>query len=241
VANERFRQALEQLGVIYSKTKGYVLRAEEVDPESRSNLAIFKEQRDALDHVMRALTEYFAKGDEADEDYLCEHINNAVGHMFRAAYDTLDGTGVSYKFRLRDALKGISSKAISAVYPDYYTTVLPTLNKIDETIAEHREHKDEQRSVKIQDLDGYCSTIEALYGHVDEITVRIPEFRKWQIEDDREKRKWFVIVPSVIASVIFLLGAGLTLYVRHLDKLDKQNQAAKAGLPASSSPSSKSH
>jgi hypothetical protein len=236
VANERFRQTLEELGVIYSKTKGYILRAEEVDPESRSNLAIFKEQRDALDHVMRALGEFFDKGDEANEDNLCGHINNAIGHMFRAAYDTLDGTGVSYKFRLRDLLSGISSKAISAVYPGYYTTVVPALNKIDGTIAEHRKHKDEQRSVKIQDLDGYCATIETLYSHVDEITVRIPEFRKWQREDNKDKFKWFLIIPLVIVLFAFGLYTAKDLYFRHLDKVDKQNRPA-ATATASPSPS----
>jgi len=68
--------------------------------------------------------------------------------MFRAAYDTLDGTGISYKFRLKGALEDISSKAISAVYPEYYMSVLPTLNKIDDIIAEHKKTQRRARSIK---------------------------------------------------------------------------------------------
>lgn len=44
-----------ELVSLYTKTKRLVLLAEQLDTESKSNIAIFKEQRDALDHLMRAL------------------------------------------------------------------------------------------------------------------------------------------------------------------------------------------
>jgi len=179
VANEDFVEALRELGVLYSKTKKYILRTEEVDPESRSNLAIFKEQRDALDHVMRALAEYFDKGSDADEEYLCAQIDNARGHMFRAAYDALDGAGISYKLRINDAMQGISNEAIAAVYPEYHRNVLVDVNEIEVKIAEHRKSKDERRT-KMHDLDEYCATIDRLYAHSNEIIRRIPSFQDWQ-------------------------------------------------------------
>lgn len=207
MSNEKFTQALRELGVLYSKTKKYVLRMEEVDPESRSNLAIFKEQRDALDHVMRALTEFFDKGSEADEDYLCQQVDNARGHMFRAAYDALDGAGVSYKLRISAAMEGISNEAIAAVYPDYHKHVLVDVNKIEERIAEHRKLKDERRT-KMHDLDDYCVTIDRLYEHSNNIIERIPSFQDWQRRHRRKVIFWSVITPALL---IFLSVTLFTL------------------------------
>src|SRR5438132_9090535 len=164
---------------------------EQFDPESRSNLAIFKEQRDALDHLMRALAEYFEKGSASDEQYLCQQIDNARGHLFRAAYDALDGARISYKFRIRDAMEGISNEAIAAVYPEYYTTALVDVYAVENRIAEHRRHKDERRTT-MPDIDDYSDTIDRLYSHNTDILQRIPGFQEWERRHRRKRIFWSV-------------------------------------------------
>ena len=204
MANEDFRDSLKELNVLYSKTKRFVLRMEQVDPESRSNLAIFKEQRDALDHVMRALAEFFEKGEDADGDYMCQQLDNARGHLFRAAYDALDGAGISYKLRIRDAMEGISNEAISAVYPAYYTAALPDVYEVENRITEHRQHKDERRTT-MPDLDGYSETIDRLYAHNNDILQRIPAFQEWQMRHRRKIIFWSIIFPALLVFLSVLL------------------------------------
>jgi hypothetical protein len=203
VANEPFLAALRELGILYSKTKKYILRAEQVDPESRSNIAIFKEQRDALDHVMRALWEYFEKGGEADGTYLYAQIDNAKGHMFRAAYDALDGTGVSYKLRIDKAMLGISNDAISAVYPKYFDHLIE-IDELDKKLVEHRNAKDEQRT-KMSNLDDYCASIERLDELSKTVIGKTPAFQDWQKRNRRRTAIWVIAVPTGLILLSFVL------------------------------------
>ena len=73
--------------------------------------------------------------------------------MFRAAYDALDGASISYKFRIDEEMKGVSSEAIDSVYPQYWNDVRE-MDSLDEKIAGHREKKDEQCRT-MQDMDDY--------------------------------------------------------------------------------------
>lgn len=211
--NDRFQAKLRDLGVLYSKTKRYVLVAEQMDRQSRSNIAIFKEQRDALDHVMRAILGFFANDETPDEEYIFGQIENARGHMFRAAYDALDGTGISYKFRIDDAMRDISNEAISAVYPDYWKHVVE-MNQLDQKIALHRENKDEQRR-KFEDLDEYCASIERVYELTNCVTEKIPAFQDWQRRNRRKNVIWAISVPVAFLLLSALLGLLIQLYFKN--------------------------
>lgn len=213
MADDPFLLALKELGVMYSKTKSYILRAEQVDPESRSNIAIFKEQRDALDHVMRALAEYLEKGTTADRDYLQAQLDNARGHMFRAAYDALDGTGISYKIRIDEAMSGISNEAISVVYPDFFRQGRGELNNLDKRLIEHRNAKDEQRT-KMHNLDEYCASIERLSEISETVTNMVPVLQDWQRRDRRRKLIWLICVPVALILLSWTLFFLKDLYWR---------------------------
>ncbi|MGI8436332.1 MAG: hypothetical protein ACR2NX_05445 [Chthoniobacterales bacterium] len=195
--NDHFHQALQELNVLYAKTKGYILRAEELDPSCRSNIAVFKEQRDGLDHVMRALSEHLERRDAADENYIVQQIEDAKGHLFRAAYDALDGMGVSYKVRLNKAMEGVSNEAISAVYREYYD-VIPEIEKVETRIVEHRKHKDQRRTT-LDELEAYCSSIETIDGHYKEVFKRIPLFQDWHKREARKTRYRLILIPVAIA------------------------------------------
>ena len=176
MAHERFLEELRELGILYSKTKKFVLNAEQVDPDASSNIPAIGEHRYALDHVMRAIWDYFEKGSGANELYLSGQIENARGHMFRAAYDALDGAGISYKFRIDKAMKGISNDAIAAVHPGYYEKDLPEIYSLESKIAEHRNRKDEQGRT-MQDLDDYCATVDSINEISTAIISKVPAFK----------------------------------------------------------------
>jgi hypothetical protein len=228
VANERFLDSLRELGVLYSKTKKFILRAEQVDPQSRSNIAIFKEQRDALDHVMRALWDYFDQGKEQDETYLLEQIGKARGHLFRAAYHALDGAGISFKLRIAEAMQGISNEAISAVHPDYYKHVVE-INKIDSQIVEHRKAKDIGRTT-MQNMDDYSAVVDRLAELSDIVTEKTPVFHQWQRRNKKNKIIWAIAVPAGLILLSLLLFFFKDLYWRRHP--ERENQSGVLSTPA---------
>ena len=194
-----FLAGLEEIYVLYAKTKGFVLLAEQFDPESRSNIAIFKEQRDALDHLMRGFAECFDKTKEPDNEYLRSQIDKARGHLFRAAYDALDGVGVSGKLRIHEAMKGVSGEAINEVYKDYYDHVAE-VEEIDRKIAGHRKAKDVTDHT-IVNLDAYCADVDRLSALAREASRRRPAFQAWE-KHNRQKTLRFVIGTSVLLVIL---------------------------------------
>jgi hypothetical protein len=177
--------------------------AEQFDPESRSNIAIFKEQRDALDHIMRGFGECFDKTKQPDEVYLRSQIEKARGHLFRAAYDALDGVGVSSKLRINDAMKGVSLDAIAAVYPEYYQHV-KEIDEIDLKIAEHRRKKDVTEQT-LGNLGAYCNDVERLSDLARGASHRRPAFQDW------EKRNRHKTVRDLIGASLLLVVVGSVL------------------------------
>lgn len=93
-------EQLKALAELYIQAKGLILYSEEVDPDSRSNLQVIKELRDSHDHVMRVVALRLSQVQPENptispEDYCRKNLEKAVGHVYRAAFDALDGTIVS--------------------------------------------------------------------------------------------------------------------------------------------------
>jgi hypothetical protein len=228
VPNERFLDSLRQLGVLYAKTKRFVIRAEQVDPQSRSNIAIFKEQRDALDHVMRALWEHFSEEPKLGEEYLLGQVDKARGHLFRAAYDALDGAGISLKLRIAEAMQNISNEAISAVYPEYYDHVVE-LNRIDEQIVEHRKNKDIGRTT-MQNMDDYSAVVDRISVISGIVTGKVPAFHEWQRRDLKRFR-----VRQVLLPLGFLItAAALAILLNFLKDMYWRKQPPVSSPPSQS-------
>jgi hypothetical protein len=206
--DEQLREGLRRLVILYSRTKRFILQAEETDRESRANIAIFKEQRDALDHIMRALNRAFNDPpDHSNAEYVEAQFDKAWGHLFRAAYDSLDGVDVSFKLRLEEAMRGVSNDAISAVYPEYYTKVHPEMFELQKQIAEFRSTKDVHKST-FEDLDAYCGSVERLAELTKQILTRVPAFKDWQKRDRVSVWVRNFAIPVVVGSVVFLVTKG---------------------------------
>jgi hypothetical protein len=201
-----FQQALSDVRTLYAKTKRYIIRAEEIDPTLRSNIAVFKEQRDALDHIVRAMNEYLEKGDSADKRYISNEFDDAIGHLYRAAYDALDGMGISYKIRMNRIMEDFSMQAICAVYPQYLEA-LDAVEVVQERIIEHREKKDQRRTT-LSELDAYLESIETIDGHYKASFRKIHLIQKWDEDDKKKAKKLLILVPLGIAilAAIFLVA-----------------------------------
>jgi hypothetical protein len=203
--DEQLREGLKRLVILYSRTKRFILQAEETDPESRANIAIFKEQRDALDHIMRALNK--ALNDppaESSAEYIDLQFDKAWGHLFRAAYDSLDGVDVSFKVRLEEGMRGVSNDAISAVYPEYYTEVLPEMTALQMRIADFRCAKDVHKST-FTDLDSYCASVERVAELTNKVLNHVPAFKAWRKRDRVRALVKNLVYPAALVVVTILL------------------------------------
>lgn len=191
---------------LYTKTKRLILQSEQLDPESRSNIAIFKEQRDALDHLIRALQDALPPANGQRPGYFVFQLDKAKGHLFRAAYDALDGLAISSKIRIHEAMKDVSNEAIDAVYPDYYEH-LTEVERIDLEIAERRNNKD-VGDTTLDNLNAYQAEVERLCKLVTDCRSKARAMREWMKRDIRTQILSKVLWPALGA----VGGAALTVY-----------------------------
>ena len=212
---------VEQLVLLYQKVKAFVLLAEQWDRESKSNISVFKEQRDAFDHFMRAAARYLQPTHDAEtERYIDEQFSKARGHLFRAAYDALDGLAVSMKLRVNDAMKDSTTEAIAQVFKDYYG-LLVEVGKVEATIAKHRAAKDIGDDHSQDNLDSYAENVQRLLKIAEQCESHVVPIQQWMAKKKKEdgdakiaKTKdnliWKFLVPIGAAIIGAVVTAILT-------------------------------
>jgi hypothetical protein len=212
---DAYESQFRDYSALYAKTKRFILLAEEVDPESRSNIAVFKEQRDAHDHIMRVVVE--AGRESPKTDYIDMHFEKARGHLFRAAYDALEGIAISCKLKLVP-LSDVPNGAFSAVYPEYWQQIVH-FDKTHREITMARSNKDIGRDT-LQNLERYEQQVDHLYKVHHEMLLRVPALEDWTRRNEREKNaegarqlkfKWkeFLIFGAIGALIVALVKTSL--------------------------------
>lgn len=135
--NEEIIQ-LRKLADLYKTTKILIIYCEEIDPTFSSNIQVFKELKDAYDHLMRAVINSL---EENDPSYCRTHLDKAVGHTFRAAFDALDGTVISLREKISQILNEYPHEVVIHVLPSYWEERVK-LDLLTERIGSHRNSKD---------------------------------------------------------------------------------------------------
>lgn len=79
---------------IHVLTKHYTLIAEEYGFTMKSILQPIKEQKDAYEHIIRAYTKILECN---DIEYATNNLSKAIGHEYRAFFDTIDLFNDNYK------------------------------------------------------------------------------------------------------------------------------------------------
>ena len=76
-----------------------------------------------------------------DQDYMLKNIEKAIGHEYRAYFDTIDYLTICLRELISTEINGLSYKDLIKVYPDYdkYKKIL--IN-IPDQIVHYREKKD---------------------------------------------------------------------------------------------------
>ena len=146
---------------IYFLTKHYLLLSEELSEDFDTFLQPVKEHRDAFDHLARAYGYTMLDREIQNIDkYREENMKKAVGHTYRAFFDTADWLSYVCRKKIRELLSQYSKPEISKLYPKY-NNVKQLLNDVPKKIAEIREAKDlsDDESLLIEEVDKYVSLL----------------------------------------------------------------------------------
>lgn len=151
---------------IYKNTKELYILSEEYEPGFNSYIQPIKEQKDALDHIVRSYFRYIStpKLDIKDLEYMKANFQKSIGHIFRAFFDTCDILSITLREKLSAELKPFRYSEIIRVWPEYETE-RSYLAGLPQQIANMRQKKDiAQNSDNIFDLvSKYRAIIDRLH------------------------------------------------------------------------------
>lgn len=207
---------LKALADLYVQAKALILYSEEVDPDSRSNLQVIKELRDALDHLMRVVVARV--GTQAPDcasvpDYASRNIHKSIGHIYRAAFDALDGTVLSLRVKITQVVDNYPLEVLNQVIPNYWD-IKRKLNELSGKVTEHRARKDVGAAIGAT-LDGYVADVEVIkrfYGELLSYGPALDEYaaKLAQQEQQKWRRDWLIALGSaVISGLLVALGSYL--------------------------------
>jgi hypothetical protein len=155
----------DRITELHQQTKALLLLLEELGLEHRSFLQPVFEQRDALDHIIRAKAVLRGLKQVPDsEEYVRTNLDKAVGHLYRAFFDVADWIGLTLRERLQTELEPYSTEAIHALLPEYYAEIRPVLTQFVSDIANIRGSKDIGKNELIMDVKRYVDIIRTLVG-----------------------------------------------------------------------------
>ena len=138
--NKKIRLRWETLCRIHVLTKHYVLLAEENGFQMKTFLQPLKEQRDAYEHLVRAYSKII-DSNERDMHYIISNLDKAIGHEYRAFFDSIDYLTLTIRERVYELVKSYSLDELKTLCPDYMI-IKRRLNNLPNEIAEYREKKD---------------------------------------------------------------------------------------------------
>lgn len=149
---------------IYFLTKHYLLLSEELSDDFDTFLQPIKEHRDAFDHIARVYGYDMGERniDNIDE-YRTENMRKAVGHTYRAFFDTADWLTYILRKKIREILSQYNEDQILKKY-DKYKETKEMLEHIPFKIAEIRNNKDlsDNENLLIQEVDMYTKILDQL-------------------------------------------------------------------------------
>jgi hypothetical protein len=134
----------EQIVKIHFCTKRITLQAEELEfLENRTYLQPIREERDAFEHICRAVASQLGWGKHPnDTTYIKASFEGARKHAVRAFFDAADWYGCVLRAGIRECLECYSPECIRDVLPDYYSKIQLRIDEIVDGIVRCREEKD---------------------------------------------------------------------------------------------------
>jgi hypothetical protein len=162
---DRWEDYWDTICQIHLLTKHYLLLAEEINDKGELFLQPLKEHRDAYDHIIRIYGMKFNSTNNTNDKfsiskYKEKNMEKALGHEYRAFFDTADWLSLICKAKIFSLLEGKSPIEIVKQYPNYMQAkeiIMTTINEV----AAHREEKDISKGM-LKTAMSYKKTLDAL-------------------------------------------------------------------------------
>jgi hypothetical protein len=217
----------QQIIKIHNSTKSLYIFAEEYDPEFSTFIQPNNEIKHAFDHVIRAKSAELGLSD-GDVEYSHKNYDKALGHAYRAFFDTADWLSVSLRERVIKQLGPYSNECITKSIPDYYSRHKPKIERVTREIAEIREGKDiGSRETLLERVEKYDFLIQELLGAEKEISNATPSL----IEYRRKER-----ASNILNSLGWPLVVGILLIFIGVLAHEKKQPAISPSIPYSTAP-----
>lgn len=185
-----------------------LLSEEHNDSDYGTYIQPVKEQRDALEHIIRAKSAEIGVTSE-NNDYIAQNYDKAIAHLYRAFFDAADFMGIILREKIINSMKDYDHQCISNVLPEYYMQIRPKLEQINTELSELRGKKDIKKLAAKDLIKEYKTKISQLIDHSKLVIERIPSLEEYK-EKSRKAEKTKIIIQIVIAAAIavfsFLLG-----------------------------------
>lgn len=175
--NDKKRQYWDEICQIHLITKHYLLLAEEMSPDGNVFLQPMKEHRDAYDHIIRVYASKFHADKNIDyQEYEKSNMSKALGHEYRAFFDTADWLTLICREEIGELLNGMSKEEIQKRYPAYKELKRMLLD-LPEEIATQRESKDigKKKESILEEIDKYVEILDKLIAHYKGLVIAIEE------------------------------------------------------------------
>jgi hypothetical protein len=220
-ANEKDR--IKRLADAYIQAKALVLYAEEIDPSARSNIQPIKELRDAYDHIMLlAISKAYPHeaGRKLTQEECLGNIEKAIGHVYRASFDALDGVVLSLKELIARELCRFPADILSQVLPDYWDIKIELQRLVDQ-VAKYREQKSLSEG-RNELLDKYFKDVDRIRRVYDRILHSGPALEEALRESGKKAKrekasqlKIRILGGLVVALIIWVVTLLYHSYTSH--------------------------
>ncbi len=160
---------------IHNSTKELYILSEEYDDELSSFIQPIKEQKDSLEHIVRAYTRYSSVNsnlEETDKDYIMQNLDKAMGHTFRSFFDCADILSITLREKLSVELCRYTYIDIIKVWPEY-ENIRKTLIDMPKKVAKLRNEKD-----IAQKNDAITAMVKKYKDNIDELFSIYEKFTK---------------------------------------------------------------
>lgn len=132
----------------YSEAKVIIAYSEEIDIESKYNIQVWKELRDAFDHLLRAFVNKTEKIEQNAENYSLVNLEKSYAHVYRACYEVAEGAAFSLKKNILDIVSPYNPSQLATVVPNYSDDRI-LIEKINSKMTIYRNKKDIGKSENI--------------------------------------------------------------------------------------------
>ena len=171
----KFEKIWNDICKIHLFTKHYLLLAEELSTDGDLFLQPLKEHRDAYDHIIRVYaTKEKINNVENSDLYMQTNMSKALGHEYRAFFDTADWLTLICREKINKLLENISRNEIELLYPNY-KEFRKMLLSLPNEIATLRENKDvgKKDDSFLGVVDNYVEILDKLLTYYKELVIAI--------------------------------------------------------------------